>query len=116
MGIDHLNWDQHSMKEGHVRSLGMDRERQEVMIRALQSGHQFIGVKSGGNHIKIYIKDDGLVTTASTGGERRGVDNFESQMRRNLRTVGKDFPRRNESLKAFQRRMARQQGNNNEQE
>lgn len=116
MDINKLNWDQHSMKEGHVRSLGIDKERQDVLIRALQSGHQFIGMKSGGGHIKIYIKDDGLVHTASTGGDRRGVDNFESQLRRNLKGIGKDFPRRNESMKAFQRRMAKQQGGDSEQE
>lgn len=112
---DSLNWDQHSMKEGHARSLfPKDKERQGIVIRAL-SGARMIGHGGASSHVKIYVEGDGLVTTANSGGGR-GSDNFESQLRRAHRSVGKDFPRHGESLKAFQRRMERKQGNVDEQQ
>jgi hypothetical protein len=110
-----LNWDQHSMKEGHARSLFHgDKDRQGIVIRAL-GGARMIGHKSS-KHIKIYIEGDGLVTTASSGGGGRGAENFESQLRRAHRSVGMDFPRHGESTKAFQKRMERKQGNVDEQQ
>lgn len=111
---DSLNWDQHSMKEGHVRSLfKSDKDRQAIVIRAL-AGARMIGSGGGSKHVKIFIEGDGLVTTASTGGGGRGAENFESQLRRAHRSVGMDFPRHGENPKAFQRRMERKKGNVNE--
>ena len=102
------------MKEGHVRSLfPNDRERREIVTRAL-SGARMIGMR-GNNHVKIYIEGDGMVTTANSGGGR-GSENFESQLRRAHRSVNSDFPRLGESVKAFQRRLAKNRGSNNEQQ
>lgn len=109
-----LNWDQHSIKEGHVRSLfSNDRERQDILIRALGHGARMIANPSS-KHIKIFVEGDGIVTTPATGGGgNRSLENFEAQLRRAHRSVGKDFPRRGESDKAFQRRLQRQQEQNN---
>lgn len=107
-----LNWDQHSMKEGHVRSLFQDKERREVVTRALK-GARMIGVHGGNrNHVKIYVEGNGMVTV-STSGKGRALENIESDLRRAHRSVGKDFPRLGESDKAFERRMQRQQQQDN---
>jgi len=106
MGIEHLNWDQHSMKEGHVRSLiPNDKDKQDVVIRALH-GARMIGIR-GTNHLKLYVEKDGMVTVGLTG-EGRGTQNIESEIRRAHRSVGHDFPRKKESIKQFQRRMQKQ--------
>jgi len=109
MGIGHLNWDQHAMKEGHVRSLiPGDKDKQDVVIRAL-NGARMIGVR-GSNHLKIYVENNGMVTVGLTG-SGRGTENIEAELRRAHRSVGQDFPRKRESLKQFQRRMLKQQSN-----
>jgi len=110
---DSLNWEQHSMREGHVRSLfAGQKDRQDIMIRAL-NGARMIGHGGGSRHIKIYVEGDGIVTDSASGGGGRGAENFEAQLRRAHRSVGKDFPRRGESDKAFQRRMQRQKEQDN---
>lgn len=114
MDINNVNWEQHKMHEGHVRSLSAEKETKEILMRAIQSGHPMIAIQPKSNHIKIYVKDDGIVTTGGTGGGGRGFANFEAQLRRAHRSVGSDFPRRNESLKKFQERMKK--GNKDEQE
>lgn len=103
------------MREGHARSLfPNDKERQSIVIRAL-SGARMIGHGNNDKHVKIFVEGDGLVTTANSGGGR-GSENFESQLRRAHRSVGHDFPRHGETLKAFQRRRERKQGNVDEQQ
>ncbi len=109
-----LNWEQHIMKEGHVKSLKTDKDRKNVLIRAIGSGHPMIAEQRRNGHIVVHVKDDGSITTASSGGGGRGVENFESQLRRAHRSVGSDFPRKNESDKQFQRRMANNQKPNEE--
>jgi hypothetical protein len=72
-GQDHLNWEQHRLTEKSVHSLGFDKERREILARAISAGHPLIARVSGRNHIQILIKDDGMVTTGSTpGGGGRG--------------------------------------------
>lgn len=105
-----LNWEQHIMTAGHVRSLKTDKDRRDVLIRAISSGHPMIAEQRRNNHIVVHVKDDGSVTTAGSGGGGRGVDNFESQLRRAHKSVGSDFPRKNESDKQFQRRMDNKNG------
>lgn len=114
MDINNLNWEQHKLTEKGVHSIAMPRDARDVLARAVSGGHPMIAMHKG-SHIKIYIKDDGIVTTTSSGGRGRGVANFESDLRRGHRSVGKDFPRKNESPKAFQKRMAENQSNNTEQ-
>lgn len=102
---DHVNWEQHRLTEGMVHGVSMDKESREILKRAVSGGHPLIARKTQSNHIQIMIKDDGMVTTAGTGGRGRGSANFESELRRGIRSVGGDFPRKNESIKAFQKRM-----------
>jgi len=106
-----LNWDQHSMTEGHVRSLFPEKDRREVVIRALK-GARMIGIRGSNNHVKIFVEDDGIVTVGGTG-RGRAWANIESDLRRAHRSVGKDFPRSGESDKAFERRMQRQKEQDN---
>ncbi len=108
-----FNWEQHTMKEGHVKSLKTDSDRKDVLIRAIVSGHPMIAEQRRNGHIMVHVKDDGSVTTSSTGGKgNRGAKNFESELRRAHRSVGSDFPRKNESDKQFQKRMAKKQNPN----
>lgn len=117
MDINNLNWDQHKLTEKGVHSLTMPKEMREVLSRAVTGGHPMIAMHTGKSHIRVYIKDDGIVhTTSSGGGQGRGTANFEAELRRGHRSVGKDFPRRNESVKAFQKRMTKNQGGDSEQE
>lgn len=114
MDINNLNWEQHKLTEGGVNSIKLPKDMREVLARAVSGGHPMI-VMHKGSHVKVFIKDDGIVTTASSGGRGRGTANFEAELRRNHRSIGKDFPRKSESPKAFQRRMAKNQSNNTEQ-
>lgn len=109
-----LNWEQHIMTAGHVKSLKTDKDRRDVLIRAISSGHPMIAEQRRNSHIVVHVKDDGSVTTSSSGGGGRGVDNFESQLRRAHKSVDSDFPRKGESDKQFQRRMAKKQKPNEE--
>lgn len=105
-----LNWDQHSMTEGHVRSLFSEKDRREVVTRALK-GARMIGIR-GNNHVKIFVEGDGIVTIGNTGRGRASA-NIESDLRRAHRSVGRDFPRSGESDKQFERRMQRQKEQDN---
>ncbi len=108
-----FNWEQHTMTVGHVRSLSTDKDKKDVLIRAIASGHPMIAEQRRNNHIMVHVKDDGSVTTSSTGGsDNRGTQNFESRLRRAHRSVGSDFPRKNESDEQFKRRMAKKQNPN----
>ena len=107
---DHLNWDQHRLTEGMVHGMHVDKEYREILIRAVSGGHPLIARQTNNSHTQILIKDDGMVTAAGSGGRGRGFANFESELRRGIRSVGGDFPRRDESIKAFQRRMQKNQG------
>jgi hypothetical protein len=110
-----LNWEQHIMTAGHVKSLKTDKDRRDVLIRAISSGHPMIAEQRRNNHIVVHVKDDGSITTSGSGGSgNRGVENFESQLRRAHKSVGSDFPRKSESDKQFQRRMANKQKPNEE--
>ena len=101
-----LNWEQHVMHAGHVRSLSTDKDKKDVLMRAIDSGHPMIAQQTRNGHVTIHIKDDGSVTTSGSGsGGNRGTQNFESELRRAHRSVNSDFPRKAESLKQFQRRM-----------
>ena len=117
MDINNINWNQHKLTEKGVHSLTMPKDMREVLSRAVTGGHPMIATHTGGTHLRIYIKDDGMVHTTTTGGgQGRGTANFEAELRRSHRSVGRDFPRRNESMKAFQKRMAKNQGGDSEQE
>ena len=101
-----LNWEQHVMHAGHVRSLSTDQDKKDVLMRAIDSGYPMIAQQTRNGHVTIHIKDDGSVVTSGSGGKgNRGTQNFESELRRAHRSVGSDFPRKTESLKQFQRRM-----------
>lgn len=115
-GMDNINWDQHKLTEKSVHGVPIPKEHREVLRRAVLGGHPMIARQTSKKHVQIYVKDDGLVLTSGTGGGGRGAENFEGDMRRAHRSVGKDFPKKNESMKQFQRRMEKQQGNNNGQE
>ena len=107
---DHLNWDQHRLTEGIIRGLSVPKEHREILTRAVSGGHPLIARPTNSGHTQILIKDDGMVIAAGSGGKGRGFANFESELRRGIRSVGGDFPRRDESIKAFQRRMQKSQG------
>lgn len=115
-GMDNINWDQHKLTEKSAHGVFQDKDFREILQRAISGGHPMIARQTSKGHVQIYIKDDGIVNAAGTSGGGRGANNFEGEMRKAHRSVGMDFPRKNESLKQFQRRMQRQQGNNNEQE
>lgn len=101
-----LNWEQHVMHAGHVRSLSTDQDKKDVLIRAIDSGWPMIAQQTRSGHVTIHVKDDGSVVTSGSGSSgKRGTQNFESELRRAHRSVGSDFPRKTESLKQFQRRM-----------
>jgi len=105
-----LNWEQHVMHAGHVRSLSTDQDKKDVLIRAIDSGHPMIAQQTRNGHVTIHIKDDGSVVTSGSGSKgNRGTQNFESELRRAHKSVGSDFPRKTESLKQFQRRMGKKQ-------
>lgn len=110
MSIKNLNWDQHRLTENSIHSVKIGREYRDILARAVQGGHPLIAQSTRSGHYTIHIKDDGSVVFAGTGGRGRGTANFESQLRRNLRTVNADFPRKNESMKQFERRIAKKQG------
>lgn len=113
MDANNLNWDQHRLTEKSVYGLKMPRDMRDVLARAVSGGHPMIAHVSNKNtHIRIYIKDDGIVGTSSTGGRGRGTANFEADLRRAHRSIGKDFPRGNESMKQFLKRMEKQQSDN----
>jgi hypothetical protein len=106
MGIeDKLNFDQMRVTPKNVHGLGLDKDYSEVVARASSGPVPLIVVKQRNNHFRVHIKDDGIVTGAGSGGRGRGHQNFESDLRRNIRQLGHDFPRRNESQKQFERRM-----------
>lgn len=113
---DHLNWDQHRLTEGMVHGVPMDKESREILGRAVSGGHPLIARRTQNSHVQIIIKDDGIITHAGTGGRGRGSANFESELRRGIRSVGGDFPRRNESIKAFQRRIQKNQSSSEQQD
>jgi hypothetical protein len=104
MGLNHLNWDQHRLTERMVHGVDMPKDMREILMRAVQGGHPMILQKTAKNHTVVHIKDDGSVVSAGTGGRGRGNKNFESQLRRNLRSVGADMPRKGESMKQFIKR------------
>lgn len=105
-----LNWEQYVMHAGHVRSLSTDKDKKDVLMRAIDSGHPMIAQQTRNSHVTIHVKDDGSVVTSGTGSSgKRGTQNFESELRRALRSVGSDFPRKTESLKQFQKRMGKKQ-------
>lgn len=108
-GQDHLNWDQHRLTEKSVKGIQMSKDGQDILARAVSGGHPLIVRYTGKGHIQVLVKDDGMVITSGSGGRGSGNDNFESELRRAHRSVGKDFPRKNESMKQFQRRMAKNQ-------
>jgi hypothetical protein len=106
MGIeDKLNFDQMRVTPKTAHGLGLDKEYSEVISRAASGPVPLIVVKQRNNHFRVHIKDDGIVTGAGSGGRGRGHQNFESDLRRNIKQLGHDFPRRNESQKQFERRM-----------
>ena len=113
-GMDNINWDQHKLTEKSVHGVPIPKEHREVLQRAVAGGHPLIARQTGKSHVQIYIKDDGIVLTSGTGGRGRGAENFESNVRQNMRGIGKDFPRKGESQKQFERRMQKKQGNDNE--
>lgn len=94
----------------------MSKDGQDILARAVSGGHPMIARTTAKGHIQVMIKDDGIVVTSGTGGGGSGNANFESELRRAHRSVGRDFPRKNESMKQFQRRMAKNQGDSNEQQ
>ena len=98
------------MHAGHVRSLSTDKDKKDVLMRAIDSGHPMIAQQTRSGHVTIHIKDDGSVVTSGSGSKgNRGTQNFESELRRAHKSVGSDFPRKTESLKQFQRRMGKKQ-------
>jgi hypothetical protein len=107
-GMDNLNWDQHRLTERSVHGLNMPRDHREILARAVSGGHPIIA-RQGKDHVKLYIKDNGIVVASGSGGRGRGSQNFESQLRRGHRQANTDFPRKNESLKQFQQRMLNEQ-------
>jgi len=110
-----LNWEQHIMTAGHVKSLKTDKDKKDVLIRAISSGHPMIAEQRRNGHLVVHVKDDGSVITSGSGSSgHRGVENFESQLRRAHKSVDSDFPRKGESDKQFQRRIAKKQKPNEE--
>ena len=112
--MDNVNWDQHKLTEKSVKGIPMPKDGQDVLSRAVSGGHPLIARKTSKGHIQVLIKDDGIVIHSGTGGRGSGNENFESALRRAHRSIGRDFPRKNESMKQFQRRMANRQDDTDE--
>lgn len=113
-GMDNINWDQHKLTEKTARGVFQDKQQQEILQRAVSGSHRLIARQTSKGHIHIYVDGDGIVTAGGTGGGGRGYVNFEGDLRRAIRSVGGDFPRKQESIKQFQRRMQKNQGGENQ--
>lgn len=96
MAKEHLNYDQMGLTHGQISELTTEKETKELLAHVVDnSPTPVIGRKTGGNHIQLLFKDDGMIVLAASPTKRgRSVINAEGQIRKSLASHGFDFPKR----------------------
>jgi len=93
---DHLQWEQHALTDDHIRSLTTHKDYRELFARVAQATTPVMALKTRSGHIQIRIKGDGMLHTGSTPSDKRAVKNLESDIRRNMRQIEHNFPKKGE--------------------
>ena len=96
MSADHLQWDQYALTDDHIRSLTTHKDYRELFSRVAQGTTPVMALKTRSGHIQIRIKGDGMLHTGSTPSDNRAVKNLESDIRRNMRQIDHNFPKKGE--------------------
>lgn len=95
MGTEqHLNWDQHALNDQRIRNLTRDDAHREMLSRVAEGSTPVAGFLLKNGHIQLRIKGDGIVHMASTPSDHRAVKNNEQRIRRQMREIGHDFPKK----------------------
>lgn len=89
-----LNIDQHRLTDDKIRQLTTHRETRELLARVAQGSTPVVAHKTRNNHIQIRIVGDGIINTGGTPQDIRAVKNLEAQIRRGMKSIGHDFPRK----------------------
>jgi hypothetical protein len=96
MSADHLQWDQYALTDDHIRTLTTHKDYRELFGRVAQGTTPVMALKTRSGHIQIRIKGDGMLHTGSTPSDKRAVKNLESDIRRNMRQIDHNFPKKGE--------------------
>jgi hypothetical protein len=89
-----LNFDQHRLTREKIKQLTLHRETRELLERVAQGSTPVIAHKTRNNHLQIRIVGDGIINTGGTPQDIRAVKNLEAQIRRGMKSIGHDFPRK----------------------
>ena len=96
MSADHLQWDQYALTDDHIRTLTTHKDYRVLFARVAQGTTPVMALKTRSGHIQIRIKGDGMLHTGSTPSDKRAVKNLESDIRRNMRQIDHNFPKKGE--------------------
>lgn len=95
----HVNAEQHRLTVEHIKSLTSDRDVQEMLSRVAQGSTPVFAHKTRSGHIQVRIQGDGITHVMGTPQDWRSVKNDEAWIRRNMRQIGHNFPKRREGSK-----------------
>lgn len=93
---DNLQWEQYALTDSHIRNLTTHKDYRELFARVAQATTPVMAVKTRSGHIQLRIKGDGVLHTGSTPSDNRAVKNLESDIRRNMRQIDHNFPKKGE--------------------
>jgi hypothetical protein len=91
MANEHLNYEQMKLTHGHINSLTSHRETRKLLAHLVDNSPTPVIAHGGKNHIKLYFKDDGLVTMSGSPSDPRSNTNADLQIRRSLASHGFEY-------------------------